>query len=528
MGIPATRARSEMNDFLLKDNRNPAVILGYPLSRTPAHKIEVLRPAAKEGKLVIIASAATVREIRKLSWNEFRSLQHKFGCWLVRQNQPKYLLNCLNKPIAGFADLFEEKLRNFWRKVVYTARFDDFFSWQEPLPLDALKPSTAPYIRYFPQQFIRVADSARTLAGEKLGVVPLRLGMRLAIHWGGTAVYGFGFENITRQTTTEASFVELTSESGKCILSTHSRKAMGRLTTAIVGGNLTLEPPSAIRDYNLLPFGDNAANKIVPIFNEFDLRKRTVLSSKTEKPTEGDLSLSGTPIIVAGHSDNQKRRRVVAQIAPIEDGEIAPATGITRFVIKAEADGVADNGILSLFGEKSATAFRPNLRLARNDSFLDFKATSCLVYVCAPVYYPELVRMANRFFSPIEVGAIPPDMLSEDTLKARIKAVLKHVLGIQLCGYYDLRVDCKHSFSAGMQRFTSAFLILPIDYKYRIVNALAEDLVKRYLDFLGKGHAREVIQSVSNAALVLGLQVASKKDAHVLLEIESLEFAFKP
>lgn len=239
-------------------------------------------------------------------------------------------------------------------------------------------------------------------------------------------------------------------------------------------------------------------------------------------------SLSEIPKIIDGHPDNQKRKRVVAQIAPVEDGEIAPATGMTRFVIKAEADGVTGNGILSLFGEKSATTFRPNLRLRRNDSFLGRKATSSLVYVCAPVYYPELVRVANRFSSPIQAVSIPPDTLNEVALKTKIKAVLEQVLGTELGGYYDLRVDCKHSFSAGAQRLANAFLILPVDYKYTTVDALAGDLAKHYLDFLGKDHASEVIQSVSNAALVLGLQVASKKDAHVLLEVDALEFAFKP
>lgn len=264
MGIPATGARSEVKDFLLKDNRIPAVTLGYPLPKSPAQKIEVLRPAAKEGKLIITASAATVREIRKLSWKEFRSLQHEFACWLIQQNQPKYLLDRLDKPIEGFADPFEEKLRDFWRKVVETAGFEKFAAEQSVKS------------QYFPTLLIRPRNAAEATPGRQMGAIPLRPGMRLAIHWGGTAVYSYRKANVTRPTVTGVSYVSIGGAAAPML------DVAGGLTdkSPYVG----LDSGGVIED--VFPYGvDNKFTlKIAPVYNEFDLNNSVAL--KPGAPSE--------------------------------------------------------------------------------------------------------------------------------------------------------------------------------------------------------------------------------------------------
>ncbi len=234
--------------------------------------------------------------------------------------------------------------------------------------------------------------------------------------------------------------------------------------------------------------------------------------------------ISTNPLLLKGDS-NPNRKRVVART---DTAEPLPPPGMTHFSVRAEADGVAENGILNLFVGESVTAFRPNLRLKRNASILGRVPTPSLVYECGPVYYPELLRVANRFSKPVRAANIPRDTFSETTLAAAIQNLLERVLGTQLGAYYDLRVDCKHSFTVGGNALTNAFLILPTDYKYTTAEILAKDLAKRYVDFLGS-HAREMIQAITSPMFVLGLQATSRKDARpVLLEIDALEFAFLP
>jgi hypothetical protein len=125
--------------------------------------------------------------------------------------------------------------------------------------------------------------------GKKVGAILLRPGVRLAIHWGGTANYSLnrlGNPAITRQTTGGLSYVVVNQASfGK-----DQAPGLGLLTTSRV--SLKAKPAfvgtaSGMDPADYLPFGDDktgVAGDITPVWNEFDLHaKSKVIQSEMVK-----------------------------------------------------------------------------------------------------------------------------------------------------------------------------------------------------------------------------------------------------
>ncbi len=282
VGIDPVGVEEKLDNILLKNNRIPAILIQFPLISSPTHKINILRTESKGSTLILSASAATIKEIRKLNWTEFQLLQREFACWLIRLNEPKYLFDYFRKPIDGFQHPIEEKLLEFWHRVLTTASFDAFAA------------DKAVKDRYFPTHLSRSVNGRMDSPGKRMGAIPLRPGMRLAIHWGGTALYGLGYENITRQTNTGTSTIDLVEESKSCVLAPLSERALGRLkAVAVFGGVPNQVGEEAIAD-KILPFGNKPAtltDKVIPVFNEFDLRNKMLLSPISGVVGKGDLLL---------------------------------------------------------------------------------------------------------------------------------------------------------------------------------------------------------------------------------------------
>lgn len=299
----------EVANLLQKRNRIAAEGAYFSVVRRGDAKPEegltigVRRTPDQPANLQFLLARETVLALRRLSWGEFREIQAQFEEWLVRKAQGRELRRvnfgrgsgssfggfradverlfhcgpCIGEesgkgPLAETGipgNCFEGSLKSFWLEVLRGGDFRSFAArYLGPLP------NIAP-------------DHERQALGDigpRFGAIPLQEGMRLAIHWGGTAIYEFENKKIiSRQTTAGTSFVEIMKE-GDGVQLAHLRSWADR-----TGKAFALEaraPHSASPPDSPLPFGPglntNSAH-MVPVQAHIDLFNRACFQP-SEKP----------------------------------------------------------------------------------------------------------------------------------------------------------------------------------------------------------------------------------------------------
>jgi hypothetical protein len=333
-GAPASQATQVASKLLTPDNRIPINPLCY---RPPAgiqkamvggrKAVISVRRGTRDGKqtnsrenersqqLTITADEHTVTAIRSLNWSQFRVLQDDFANWLVAQNQPKYLFDRFKKPIDGFNDL-EGELRQFWRKTLATGAFKGFV--------------TSHQREYFGESLERKPDATRGdtsneagnpqpgADGVKMGAIPLLPGVRLAVHWGGTAVYGYNVTStatleLTRQTSVGVSYVEVDGDENETRLSQLSPFQIA----AVPSDRASQEWPNNLANAieKVMPYGKTAdfLDRIVPVYNDFDLHNSEVFPKAPRKlflliPATYPKSDSGSDLASSTHEASSNQR----------------------------------------------------------------------------------------------------------------------------------------------------------------------------------------------------------------------------
>jgi hypothetical protein len=191
---------------------------------------------------------------------------------------------------------------------------------------------------------------------------------------------------------------------------------------------------------------------------------------------------------------------------------------IAQYTITANADGK-----LALFGANAAHNFQPSLHLKRNDDLArGLTTTQSLVYECGPVLFPDAVRAANRWPSPVPVATT-----GQQSLDSAIASALSAILGPDTkLADYDTRVDMKFAFSllAANAKLSNHFALYPADFPYPSLQVFSTALAKAYQTWINT----TPITKTAAPALRLGIQITRRQsDGHpsrVLLDIDALEF----
>jgi hypothetical protein len=238
--------------FLARGSRFKSECFRFRTSQGGAGQIDVTRPDPKSLAVTISALAATQKQLRSMEWAEFQKVQAKFEQFLFE----KSACNCIciftsRPPRQRFGEHYEEQLREFWLECLKGSGYDAFAQREKERTFGS-----------FPQ---------RPPADDKMGVIPLFPGMRLSIHWGSTAVYPIGTANLTISRPTVAATTTLP------VQRRGDTDILGAGFNWKLSGVLPVQravafPPDAVP----VPFGsqfvNGVAQKLVTVFNEYDLR----------------------------------------------------------------------------------------------------------------------------------------------------------------------------------------------------------------------------------------------------------------
>lgn len=342
--------------FLLKAASSTAV------PPTPARTIRVKRPNKDSATLEFWADEESVKYLRMRSWEEFRKIQHDFERWLRKKGRgvlpPRSLLpevKLFNHAPCAKADdketgklnlynsCYEQSLFNFWKKVLAHA---DFATFAESHLHSAMG---------FEPDDKRIAKPDNG-AGARFGAVPLSAGMRLAIHWGGTAVYNYNRLPLTRQTTMGTTYVEIAQKAGRTLF---SGMVLGQPEAD--RAHLDVVPPansgitSTVSDF--LPFGDgkqrNDQRRVVPVQAEIDLYNKelfepvaaatggkylTLLIPSEYTKADGFSRLKGTNIPETSDALAKGEKGSATRVAEIEEEK--SRLEITRQELKAQQESL--------------------------------------------------------------------------------------------------------------------------------------------------------------------------------------------
>lgn len=204
----------------------------------------------------------SLNAIRSLRWSDFQALQCDFNRWLLDAGKPRSLGDAFKPGRKWFTPKYEEAITAFWGKC---------------LAMSALAETLPPSKRWPPNR-TRIRDNKPQDFGPYMGAVPLEPGMRLVIHWGGTAAYPLGKKYISRQTITGESRVDVVYRNRGVALNTlrHVPREPWRLDSV---------RPHEVRDVDdYLPFGKSEEEMgyagIVAVYNELDLLHTDVLSRR--------------------------------------------------------------------------------------------------------------------------------------------------------------------------------------------------------------------------------------------------------
>jgi hypothetical protein len=220
-------------------------------------KLARLRPHTADVSLEI--EPPSYRLLRRLDWPELRRLQHEFEQYLFKASECDCFWSLFSKPPRQrFGATFESSLLGFWLDLLGSA-----------IP-DSLSKSV------FGSLPFRPPNPNGKSPGEKMGVYPLYPGMRLSIHWGGTANYQFQVANVplaavVRPTVAGATTLDVVVRDGRIAFGTNQdwRLASDVPYEGDTNGGNPLNLPA--------PFGTseelNAAFRghVLPVFNELDL-----------------------------------------------------------------------------------------------------------------------------------------------------------------------------------------------------------------------------------------------------------------
>lgn len=257
--------------------------------RSSCPVIVVQRDEHDATTVTLTAEADALEYIVELRWAEFRCLQQRFNRWLLRQAAPGWPCDALTEPEDWVTERYPIELRDFWTCCLAGARFSDF-----------IVPEARVNTRYPPRPGHDSGPVGEPDLGRLMGAIPLEPGMRLAIRWGGTAVYllGSSKDRIARQTTTGLTYVDVVRRGDGVKLATLRHGLGGQSAWAMD----SVAPPNDLLADGVnswLPFGETQApwgkGRIVPVFHDNDLYNIDALRSLTSP--EGDLSTTTAPEI---------------------------------------------------------------------------------------------------------------------------------------------------------------------------------------------------------------------------------------
>jgi hypothetical protein len=217
--------------------------------------INFLRYSQKSLDLDLEMSPKSLNLLRRLDWQGFRRVQADFEICLF-ESSPRCFLSW-GSPRKRFSRVnYEPELRRFWRECLAGSEFQTFADR---------------FLRPIPRRHPMV---------DQMGVIPLVPGMRLSIHWGGTALYPYtSNENfVTRPTSAGVTVLDVVLREGSLHV---GPKLDWSLFSRVPGSGQTetvINPPLP------LPFGNNNqafGGRVLPVLNDIDLWQLGGLSEST-------------------------------------------------------------------------------------------------------------------------------------------------------------------------------------------------------------------------------------------------------
>ncbi len=264
-GEPAKKVDYPAVGFLARDNHLPECSCFSPdcgnESADERTIVIVVKRSGKSDDVNFHATSDSIAALRRLSWTRFRAVQAEFLQWLFKKSAPPICR--IFKPAAcrfnqspgpNGEPVYQDKLECFWKKCLDTAHFDDYAKAKLP-PISGRPPR-----------------SLGSSAGERMGALLLRPGMRLRVAWGSTADYNAGtFGTINRQTQGGTTLIPVLQRNGRVVVGPQSDWDFNSVPPnqgKLSGANLE----------KFLPFGKDTpfTKKVMAVDNEFDLHQRPV------------------------------------------------------------------------------------------------------------------------------------------------------------------------------------------------------------------------------------------------------------
>lgn len=271
--------------FLVRGNRIKTDCFRFQTRAGGAGLIDVVRPDSKSLDVKLRAAPKTQKLLRSIEWVEFQKVQAEFEQFLFEKTACKCICIFTSRtPRQRFGAGYERQLQGFWVECLkgssykaFTAREEQRtfkpFSRRAPQP-----PTTADAESTSAEDGVPKATRAAGTTGQ-MGVIPLYPGMRLSIHWGATAVYPGGSSSdhtYSRQTVGGSTFMPIHTREGAEVLGAgwHWNMGIAHPNQNMLGVEL---PPSNPPKPRGMPYGHKlatgVAEKLVTVFNEFDLRQ---------------------------------------------------------------------------------------------------------------------------------------------------------------------------------------------------------------------------------------------------------------